>query len=93
MELSLNLENIDLREFCGINNKNFRFIETIFPHLELTERSERLLISGEEKDLQDFETFFKNLRIAYENQGYIDEKIIMSVLHQKQRRRNPCLWR
>ena len=84
MELSFNLENIDLREFWGINNKNFRFIETIFPHLELTERSERLLVSGEEKDLQDFETFFKNLTIAYENQGYIDEKIIMSVLQQNE---------
>ena len=84
MELSFNLENIDLREFWGINNKNFRFIETIFPQLELTERSERLLVSGEEKDLQDFETFFKNLTIAYENQGYIDEKIIMSVLQQNE---------
>lgn len=84
MELSFNLENIDLREFWGINNKTFRFLETIFPHLELTERSERLLVSGEEKDLQDFETFFKNLTIAYENQGYIDEKIIMSVLQQNE---------
>ena len=84
MELNFNLENIDLREFWGINNKNFRFIETIFPNLELTERSEKLLVSGEEKDLHDFETFFNNLVIAYENQTYIDEKIIMSVLQQNE---------
>ena len=29
MELSFNLENIDLREFWGVNNKNFKFLGTL----------------------------------------------------------------
>ena len=84
MELKFNLENIDLREFWGINNKYFRFLETIFPHIELTERFEQLIVSGEEKDLNDFKTFFDNLIIAFETQGYMNEKIIMSVLQQNE---------
>jgi phosphate starvation-inducible PhoH-like protein len=84
MELSFNLENIDLREFWGINNRYFRFLETIFPHLSLTERFDKLIVSGEEKDLNDFKTFFDNLTIAFETQGYMNEKIIMSVLQQNE---------
>ena len=84
MELSFNLENIDLREFWGINNKYFRFLETIFPHIELTERFEQLIVNGEEKELNDFKTFFDNLTIAFETQGYMNEKIIMSVLQQNE---------
>ncbi len=84
MELKFNLENIDLREFWGINNKYFRFLETIFPHIELTERFEQLIVSGEEKELNDFKTFFDNLIIAFETQGYMNEKIIMSVLQQNE---------
>lgn len=84
MELSFNLENIDLREFWGINNKYFRFLETIFPQLELTERFDKLIVNGEEKDLNDFKTFFDNLTIAFETQGYMNEKIIMSVLQQNE---------
>lgn len=84
MELSFNLENIDLREFWGINNRYFRFLETIFPHLSLTERFNKLIVSGEEKDLNDFKTFFDNLTIAFETQGYMNEKIIMSVLQQNE---------
>lgn len=84
MELKFNLENIDLREFWGINNKYFRFLETIFPHIELTERFEQLIVNGEEKELNDFKTFFDNLTIAFETQGYMNEKIIMSVLQQNE---------
>lgn len=84
MEVSFNLENIDLREFWGINNKYFHFLETIFPHLELTQRFEKLIVKGEEKDLNDFKTFFENLLIAFENQEYLNEKIIMSVLQQNE---------
>ncbi len=84
MELKFNLENIDLREFWGINNKYFRFLETIFPQLELTERFDKLIVNGEEKDLNDFKTFFDNLTIAFETQGYMNEKIIMSVLQQNE---------
>ncbi len=84
MELKFNLENIDLREFWGINNKYFRFLETIFPHIELTERFEQLIVSGEEKEINDFKTFFDNLIIAFETQGYMNEKIIMSVLQQNE---------
>ena len=84
MELSFNLENIDLREFWGINNKYFRFLETIFPQLELTERFDKLIVNGEEKELNDFKTFFDNLTIAFETQGYMNEKIIMSVLQQNE---------
>ena len=84
MELSFNLENIDLREFWGINNRYFRFLETIFPHLSLTERFDKLIVSGEEKDLNDFKTFFDNLTIAFETQGHLNEKIIMSVLQQNE---------
>ncbi len=84
MELKFNLENIDLREFWGINNKYFRFLETIFPHIELTERFEQLIVNGEEKEINDFKTFFDNLTIAFETQGYMNEKIIMSVLQQNE---------
>lgn len=84
MEKTFNLDNLDLREFWGINNKNFRFLENIFSSLNLLERSSKLVISGEEKEINDFEKFFNNLVVAYENQGYIDEKIIMSVLQQNE---------
>lgn len=84
MEKTFNLDNIDLREFWGINNKNFRFLENIFSSLNLLERSGKLAVSGEEKEISDFENFFNNLVVAYENQGYLDEKIIMSVLQQNE---------
>lgn len=84
MEKTFNLDNIDLREFWGINNKNFRFLENIFSSLNLLERSGKLAVSGEEKEISDFEKFFNNLVVAYENQGYLDEKIIMSVLQQNE---------
>ena len=40
MEQTFDLENIDLREFWGVNNKNFKFLETIFPTLNLIEEQE-----------------------------------------------------
>lgn len=84
MEKTFNLDNLDLREFWGINNKNFRFLENIFSSLNLLERSGKLAVSGEEKEISDFENFFNNLVVAYENQGYLDEKIIMSILQQNE---------
>lgn len=84
MEQTFDLENIDLREFWGVNNKNFKFLETIFPTLNLIERAGKLAIQGEEKDIKDFNKFFDNLLIVFEKQGYLEEKIIMSVLQENE---------
>lgn len=84
MEQTFDLENIDLREFWGVNNKNFKFLETIFPTLNLIERAGKLAIQGEEKDIKDFTKFFDNLLIVFEKQGYLEEKIIMSVLQENE---------
>ena len=59
MEKTFNLDNLDLREFWGINNKNFRFLENIFSSLNLLERSSKLVISGEEKEINDLHCTFK----------------------------------
>lgn len=55
----LKLKDIDLIQFFGPNNINFDVIRNNFNKIELLSRGEELFISGNKKDIKNFEEKFK----------------------------------
>ncbi len=79
IEKIIDLADTDLLSFFGVNGRNLRFIEILFPNVLLVHRNRDLIIQGEEAALEDFETFFQKLMERYRNEGEVDEKTIMQV--------------
>lgn len=79
-EKIIDLSEISLLEFFGVNEKNLSFLSILFPSIQLILRGQRLKIIGKEKDIEEFEKVFKELEELYQNEGLLDEKLIMSVV-------------
>jgi len=61
------LESIDLLEFLGVNNSKIDKIKSRFPKLAITARGDWIKVSGETKEVSDFEEKL-NLLIDYYHQ-------------------------
>lgn len=80
IEKKIDLQDLDLLSFWGVNNRNFKFIEVLFPALVLNERGHSLTVRGEEGDLEEFDSFFTSLLRLQSEKGMLDEKSIMAVM-------------
>ena len=76
----VNLEGVSLLDFFGVNETNLRFLSALFPNIKLTLRGEFLKIMGSDNEVEEFEEIFYRLQNLYEIEGYLDERLIMSVI-------------
>lgn len=79
-EKIVDLEKISLLEFFGVNEKNLIFLSILFPLVQLVLRGNSLKIIGKEKDIEEFYNSYSQLENLYHSEGYLDERLIMSVI-------------
>ena len=79
-EKIVDLEKISLLEFFGVNEKNLSFLSILFPFVQLVLRGNNLKIIGKEKDIEEFYNSYSQLENLYHSEGYLDERLIMSVI-------------
>lgn len=79
-EKIVDLEKISLLEFFGVNEKNLSFLSILFPLVQLVLRGNNLKIIGKEKDIEEFYNSYSQLENLYHSEGYLDERLIMSVI-------------
>jgi Phosphate starvation-inducible protein PhoH, predicted ATPase len=75
----IDLKDIELVDFFGVNEKNLKFLELLYPKVQLVQRGNTLKIIGLAKDVKEFETAFALLLTAFEKNGTMNEKIIMHL--------------
>ncbi len=78
----ISLENIDVRDFMGINNVNFSKIVHFFPRLKLITRDNEIKIYGAPEEVQLFTERFEFLLDYYNRYNHINEDIIEDLLSE-----------
>ena len=78
VEKVINLDDIELVGFLGIENKNIQEIETAFPKTKIISRGNKISIKGNKDQLLEVEKIIRSLVIHYEKFGKIDKKIVLS---------------
>ena len=80
-EKVLELSDISLVDFFGVNEKNLNFLSILYPNVELIQRGDKLKIIGKERNVQEFGGVFNELLKLYRKEGKMNEKLIMSVVN------------
>src|SRR5574344_1125323 len=80
-EKVIELNDLSLVDFFGVNEKNLNFLSILFPNVQLIQRGDKLKIMGKEKHIEEFEKAFKELLNVYHFEGKMNEKIIMNALN------------
>tara|TARA_B100000927_G_scaffold91137_1_gene73726 strand:- start:2093 stop:3010 length:918 start_codon:yes stop_codon:yes gene_type:complete len=78
VEKVINLDDIELVGFLGVENKNIQEIETAFPKTKIISRGNKISIKGNKDQLLEVEKIIRSLVIHYEKFGKIDKKIVLS---------------
>ena len=78
VEKVINLDDIELVGFLGVENKNIQEIETAFPKIKIISRGNKISIKGNKDQLLEVEKIIRSLVIHYEKFGKIDKKIVLS---------------
>lgn len=79
-ELSLELTDINPREFFGERNSNFNHIKKFYPKLKLVARGTEIKAFGDPPLLEEFEKRFKMLTDHYNRYNNLDENSIDRIL-------------
>ena len=80
VEKVINLDDIELVGFLGVENKNIQEIETAFPKTKIISRGNKISIKGNKDQLLEVEKIIRSLVIHYEKFGKIDKKIVLSQI-------------
>ncbi|MGP1514833.1 MAG: PhoH family protein [Bacteroidales bacterium] len=83
VEKNINLNDIDQREFFGVNEKNLSFIETLFENLTVSVRSNVMKVKGEEIEVEKFLSFFVRLKSIYKKTPIISGELIMAAFNDE----------
>ena len=78
VEKVINLDDIELVGFLGVENKNIQEIETAFPKTKIISRGNKISIKGNKDQLLEVEKIIRSLVFHYEKFGKIDKKIVLS---------------
>ena len=73
------LENIDLVNFAGINERNIDLVREKF-NANITLRGENLYLRGNEKEIAQIENIFKELALLQKRQGKITESDVSLII-------------
>lgn len=78
VEKVINLDDIELVGFLGVENKNIQEIEIAFPKTKIISRGNKISIKGNKDQLLEVEKIIRSLVIHYDKFGKIDKKIVLS---------------
>ncbi len=79
-ELTLELTDINPRDFFGQQNENIKLIKKYYPKLKIVARGNTIKAYGEEDLLKDFEKHFKELTRQYQKYNTLNENTIERVM-------------
>jgi phosphate starvation-inducible PhoH-like protein len=83
-EKTIDLTDIDLVSFLGVNEKNLQFIALLFNDLIIVSRNNKLKIKGKDEEVKIFIEFFKDLKEVYKSNNLLNEKLIMQVFNKEE---------
>jgi phosphate starvation-inducible PhoH-like protein len=78
-EKLITLEDIDLANFSGINEKNIDYIREQFKS-SITLRGDKLILKGEPDELQQLDVIFKELALLQKRQGKITDSDVHLIV-------------
>lgn len=78
VEKVINLDDIELVGFLGVENKNIQEIEIAFPKTKIISRGNKISIKGNKDQLLEVEKIIRSLVLHYDKFGKIDKKIVLS---------------
>ena len=78
-EKNILLENVDLVNFAGINDKNIDLVREKFDS-NITLRGENLYMRGDEKEIAQIENIFKELALLQKRQGKITDSDVSLII-------------
>ncbi len=79
VEKTISLDKIDLVEFLGVENKNFIYLESIFPNSKILSRGNKIVIKGNNSETFKIQKLIQALIKKYEMYGNINEEDINSL--------------
>ena len=79
VEKTISLDKIDLVEFLGVENKNFIYLESIFPNSKILSRGNKIVIKGNNSETIKIKKLIQSLIKKYEIYGSINEEDINSI--------------
>jgi len=80
VEKTINLNDIELVEFLGVENKNIIQIQSAFPDAKIISRGNKILIKGNKILIQKIDEVIRSLIIKYEKSGNINQDDINSKI-------------
>ena len=81
VEKVIDLNDIELVGFLGIENKNIQEVETAFPKTKIISRGNKISIKGNKEQLLEVEKIIKSLMSHYHKFGKIDKKTVLSHIN------------
>ena len=81
VEKIIDLNDIELVGFLGIENKNIQEVETAFPKTKIISRGNKISIKGNKEQLLEVEKIIKSLMSHYHKFGKIDKKTVLSHIN------------
>ncbi len=83
IEKKIYLDPDSLIDFYGNDSKNIDRIKTLFPKLKLIFRGDEIKVSGEKSEVEDFNSFTKNLKLRLEQYNQLSIKEIELIFENK----------
>ncbi len=84
-ELTIELSDINPRDFFGLQNSNIRLLKKYFPKLKIVARGNKVKAYGDEEHLAEFDRRFNMLTEHFGKYNKLDENIIERVLMSNSR--------
>ena len=78
VEKVINLNDIELVGFLGVENKNIQEIEIAFPKTKIVSRGNKISIKGNKDQLIEVEKIIRSLMVHFDKFGKINKKIVLN---------------
>ena len=83
VEKIIDLKDIELVEFLGIQNKNIQKIESAFPKTKIVSRGNKISIKGNKNQLLEVEKIIQSMLAHFDKFGRIDNKTIYTHINNE----------
>ena len=74
VEKVINLNDIELVGFLGVENKNIQEIEIAFPKTKIVSRGNKISIKGNKDQLIEVEKIIRSLMVHFDKFGKLNKK-------------------
>ncbi len=81
VEKVIDLNDIELVSFLGVENKNLVEIESAFPKTKIISRGNKISIKGNKDQLIEVEKIINSLLLHYDTFGKIDNKMVQELIN------------